>query len=471
MADCKLADFDILIQGDSSPYTVIAFYHGANDSGTFAADIRDPEWHKAYQTLALSMSIPDADAVTEIGTRLWNALMHGKVRDLWIAARSDVEHRHVEGLRLRLDLQSPHAAALPWESLYDPDRNVVFAAHPDFALVRVASIYSHVGPWHRPQVQLPLRVLIAAPDDPSEVINSQREIAEIRQIMGMLGPQYVQVEEITGAFSITELRAKLAQTKPTILHFIGHGDPNGLWFWPRGRHSLTSAQSLRSVMERSPSVKLVFLNSCLVGRPARPRPFSGVAEQLMQAGVPAVIAMQYMIRDDVAIDFAHFLYEELLGGSCPGIIDVAMSAARSGLYAANPGDFSFGTPVLWLNRNNGSIFSLDLDASEESKGAGQQLPKQTKPPTLDIQEEGEWIDNMVANTNLEHLTGELALLRSKWMNYVDELRSLLLQLTALAKQPDGPVYEEKVADYRRYKAALLRTKRLIEDANNSSNKV
>jgi hypothetical protein len=465
MVGCTLADFDILIRGERAPYALTASYGGYNANGEFSPNILDPEWHQAYHTLAQSMSFADADAIMAIGGRLWAALMQGTVRDLWIAARADVEQGRVDGLRLRLDLQPPHVSALPWESLYDPDRSIIFAAHPHFALVRVASLYRHVGPYRRPQVQLPLRVLVAAPDDPGDIIDSQREIAEIRQIMANLGPKYVQVEELTGPFSITDLRNKLARVKPTILHFIGHGDPNGLWLWQRGRPTLAPAQSLRSVMERSPSVKLAFLNSCLAGRPARPRSFAGVAEQMMQGGVPSIIAMQYMIRDDVAIDFAHFLYEELLGGSCPGIIDLAMSAARSGLYAANPGDFSFGTPVLWLNRDGGCIFALDLDADEKGKHAPQVLPLPPKAPTLDLQEESEWIDTMVANTDISHLTGELAFLRSKWINYVEELRSLLLQLSALAQQPESPVYEEKVADYRRFKAALLRVKRLIEDAN------
>ena len=72
---------------------------------------------------------------------------------------------------------------------------------------------------------------------------------------------------------------------------------------------------------------------------------------------------------------------------------------------------------------------------------------------------------MVATTDVDHLTGELAFLRSKWTNYVGELRSLLYQLTALADVTDSPIYAEKATDYRRYKAALLRVKRLIEDAN------
>lgn len=468
MQGCTLANFDILIKGERSPYEVTAMYDGYSANGTFAPDILATEWHQAYHTLLQTMTFADNDAIMAIGGRLWASLMQSNVRDLWIAARADVEQERVEGLRLRLDLQSPHVSALPWESLYDTDRNIPFAVHPNFALVRVASLYRHVGPQRRTQVQLPLRILVAAPHDPSGIINSQREITEIRQIMAGLGTKYVEVEELTGQFSITDLRNKIAKCKPTILHFIGHGDPNGLFLWQRGRQTLTSAQSLRSVMERSPSVKMVFLNSCLAGRPARPRPFAGVAEQMMQAGIGAIIAMQYEIRDDVAIDFAHFLYEELLGGACPGIIDLAMNAARSGLYAANPGDFSFGTPILWLNRNGGCVFTLNLDAGEESSSAQGEASKPPTPPALDVQEESEWIDMMVANTKLDHLTGELAFLRSKFLNYVDELRSLLLQLSALAAQPDNPVYEDKVADYRRYKAALLRVKRLIEDVTRNA---
>ena len=467
MPECKLANFDILIQGESAPYSVLALYNGSSERGSFAPDILASEWQQAYRALAQSMNTPDADAIMAIGSRLWAALMHGHVRDLWIAARNDLEQERVEGLRLRLDLQPPLVAALPWESLYEEERSVIFATHPQFALVRAASIYRHVGPRHRHQVQLPLRMLIVAPDDPSETIDSQREIAELHRIMDNFGPETIQVEELTGPFQIMDLRAKLAKIKPTILHFIGHGDPRGLEFWPRGRQSLISPQSLRSILERSPSTKLVFLNACLAGRSAHPRPFTSVAEQSLQAGVPAIIAMQHLIRDDVAIDFAHFLYEELLGGTCPGIIDLAMNAARSALYSTNPGDFSFGTPVLWLNRDQGSIFSLDKPA-EGSKGVVEEIPAPPKLPTLNLQEESEWLDEMVASTDVENLPGELAFLRSKWTNYVEELRSLLLQLVALSPQPDSLVFEEKVNDYRRYKAALLRVKRLIEDTRRSS---
>ena len=82
-----------------------------------------------------------------------------------------------------------------------------------------------------------------------------------------------------------------------------------------------------------------------------------------------------------------------------------------------------------------------------------------------MDEESAWIDEMVASTDIEQLRGEYAFLRSRWINYVNELRSLLLQLVALASQAESAVYVEKVAEYRRFKAALLRVKRLIEEAN------
>jgi hypothetical protein len=465
-----LADFDILIKGERAPYSITARYGSSTANGDFAPSMHDAYWHQAYHTLAQSMLTPDADTVMAVGSRLWNALMQGPVRDLWIAARADIEQQRVGGLRLRLDLQPPSVAALPWESLYDPDRNVILAAHPHYALVRVATIYQHVLPWRPVQVSLPITVLIAAPDDPSGAINSEREIAELCRIMGSLGPAYVQVETLTGRFAITELRNKLATVKPTILHFIGHGEPTGLWLWQRGRATLTAAQSLRAVMERSPSVKLVFLNSCLAARPAGPHPFAGVASQMLQAGVPAIIAMQYTIRDDAAIDFAHYLYEELIGGSCSGVIDLAMSAARSGLYAANPGDFSFGAPVLWLNSTDGCIFSFNappVEGEKENEGISRPAPL-PQLPALDLIAENEWLEATVVATDVDHLPANLYFLRSQWLDLVKEARDLLCQLEALVKQPASAAYANKVMEYERCKLKVKRMKRLIDNANQKS---
>ena len=103
----------------------------------------------------------------------------------------------------------------------------------------------------------------------------------------------------------------------------------------------------------------MLLNACLAGQSSDRTPFTTVGPQLLQTGIPAVVAMQYKIHDEDAVEFAQYLYEELLVGPCPGHIDAAVSYARSNLYVSHPDRFSFGTPVLWLNARDGQIFHLE----------------------------------------------------------------------------------------------------------------
>ena len=138
------------------------------------------------------------------------------------------------------------------------------------------------------------------------------------------------------------------------------------------------------------------------------------------------------------------------------------------VYAVNPGDFSFGTPVLWLNSDNGTIFSFSPTPGEGETGTVESTQLSAQPPSLDMDAESQWIDTMIATIDVEHLPTDFYVLRSKWINLVNELRSLLYQLAALVEQPDHAIYVEKVTDYRRYKAMLLRVKRLIEDANHKA---
>src|SRR5690606_35848709 len=96
MANCTLPAFDIMIKGQSAPYSITARYGPYTANGDFAPSILDPTWHKAYQTLANSVITPDAEALIAVGSCLWSALMQGPVRELWIAARADIEQERVE---------------------------------------------------------------------------------------------------------------------------------------------------------------------------------------------------------------------------------------------------------------------------------------------------------------------------------------------------------------------------------------
>jgi hypothetical protein len=466
MTGCSFTDFDILIQGETPPHAVTVTYQGDHEVGTLTASMADLAWRAAHETLNHSLTLADGAGIEKVGVQLWHALFQGRIRDLWVMARTDWQRGHVEGIRLRLDIQPVPVAALPWEALVEPDAKIVFAAHPDFTLVRVATLAGRLGPKRHQRVVPPVRILIAAPEDPYGQIDADAEIKGIYDALGDRSERIVQIDHCRGQLSVTQLSDLLLKFKPTILHFIGHGKPDGLLMWQRDRPWIVAASSLGAMMARARSVKLAFLNACLAAQPAGPHPFTGVASQMFQAGLPAVIAMQYRIHDSAAIDFAHFLYDELICGPCPGLVDIAVNRARNSLYIGNSGDFSFGTPLLWLNSPDGRIFNVIAEA--EKTGIEEAVIPAQPEVLLDLVEEQAWLDAIVATTQVELLPPGYAFLGTKWHNLVDELRRLLVQIEVLAQAPDLTQYGEKVADYRRFKASLLRIKRLIEEAATST---
>jgi hypothetical protein len=466
MGACEVVDFELTIQGKQAPYRTSARYRHAAAEGEFAHDSAQAAWRNLLRSLSRSIYTPDAAAIVAAGGLLYQGLMCDQVRDLWIRARSDLEQMQVAGVRLRLAIHPQAVALLPWEALYDPDRNVAFAANTHTPLVRSEPRYRFVGPARNLRVTLPLKVLIAAPELPDHELASEQEIAGVTEALAAIGPAggagagALAVDVLRGRFGVTELRRRLQTVQADVLHFIGHGAPDGLWMWQRNQPAMVSAAALRATLDRVRSVKLALLNSCLAGRGTGATGFGGVAAQLLQAGLPAVIAMQLEIRDDAAVDFAHFLYEELVAGPCPGAIDLAVAAARSSLYALAPGDFSYGTPVLWLNGTDGRIFALGDRGSEFVAGVDGVVSN--AGPALET--EAAWLAQVALN-DLTRLPSEVAFLRSKRLHLLEELHDLLQQMAALPIGCD--MYAGKMMAYRRYKAALLRVERLIDEASGS----
>jgi len=99
----------------------------------------------------------------------------------------------------------------------------------------------------------------------------------------------------------------------------------------------------------------VVLNCCYGGREASTPTLSGVGPFLLRAGIPAVVAMQYAIRDVVASHFSETFYTELLTGERPGRIDLALARARKRLCIDHAG-LAFATPVLYLAEDRASLF-------------------------------------------------------------------------------------------------------------------
>ena len=116
------------------------------------------------------------------------------------------------------------------------------------------------------------------------------------------------------------------------------------------------SQYLGMLLHDHESLRVAILNAC---EGARTSPHSirspASAQTLVQQGIPAVIAMQFEIADDVASTFAHEFYGALADGYP---IDAALTEARKAIFAAGR-DVEWGTPVLYLRAPDGRIFDIE----------------------------------------------------------------------------------------------------------------
>lgn len=453
MTRCNFIDFDITLSGDAAPYAVAARYRRQSAQGAFACDINQGDWPNLAGRIERTMFAPDAKLLTDAGSRLFTALMRDDVRDLWIAARSDLDQQRIDGLRIRLALHPPSVAALPWETLYDPDRRQAIAANGRTLLVRVEESQRLVQPPRPLRIAWPLTILVAAPDDASGQINAAAEIQAVKRMLEGFGPDRIRVTTLTGRFSVLDLRQELDALKPDILHLITHGGPGGLELWQRGRSVMTPSASLQTILEHASSVKLAFLNACLAGVSTGHSPLQSVAGRLLQAGLPAVIAMQAEIRDDAAIHFARSLYEELTAGACPGAIDAAVALARSSLYALNPGDFSYATPVLWLNAGDGLIFTTAGDPGTPVRAE----------ENVAINAERRWLVQVAQDVDTSRLPPDLRFVARDWERTLSDLHGLLDQLRYVQLHGSAGAYQDKARQYQTRKAALLRLQSYIDE--------
>ena len=82
-------------------------------------------------------------------------------------------------------------------------------------------------------------------------------------------------------------------------------------------------------------VRLVVLNACEAAGRDPVTAWSGVASTLAQQGIPAVVGMQYTIRDGSAIAFSRRFYHALANGDS---IDTAVSEGRLGVLGRGGGE-------------------------------------------------------------------------------------------------------------------------------------
>jgi CHAT domain-containing protein/tetratricopeptide (TPR) repeat protein len=266
-----------------------------------------------------------------LGRTLFAALFPAQIDRLWTRAQDILSSDTI--LRLRLDVRDPELAALPWELVIQDEFPMVLS--PRRPITRCP--YSFAAKATR--LDSVDRVLVVAPSPAgASALRIESEVAAL----GAGLPSGARVDVLRPG-TLSSLRKTIAQGYD-VLHFIGHGSfQDDVGHLSMEDKPIGGAEFGSLLIESS--IRLAVLNSCETGISSPIDPLLGVADAVLAAGVPGVVAMQGVVSDDAGVIFARALYEGL-GDRQP--LDVSVQEARRVLFqerGENRADW--GLPVLF----------------------------------------------------------------------------------------------------------------------------
>ncbi|MDZ7369365.1 MAG: CHAT domain-containing protein [candidate division KSB1 bacterium] len=324
------------------------------------------------------LNSPEMEAAKVFGRRLFDSVFGSEVFGCLRSSLDQTEAKGSAGLRLRLRLNAPELADLPWEYLYNSALNRFLVLTVETPLVRYLELPERIRPL---AVQPPLKILVmlSSPTDHAR-LDVEEEWTKLQNALGDLQKRKLVSLERLDEATLLALQRRLRQSPYHIFHFIGHGgyDESArdgvLLLEDETRHSRkVSGQFLGTILHNHRPLRLAVLNACEGARASRTDPFTGTAQSLVQQGLPAVIAMQFEITDAAAITLSHEFYTALADGYP---VDAALVEARTAIFAAG-NDVEWGTPVLYMRAPDGKIFDI---ARAQQPPPIRETPKPKAPP-------------------------------------------------------------------------------------------
>jgi len=248
-------------------------------------------------------------------------------------------------------------ALLPWEFLYRPDA----PGSPGYFLGTetnlVLSRYMSPGERGRPTMRATedkLRIILWLTLPATQDYQEDRDacLQTLATLKAQLGPLATIPEPVDG-WRPDEV-VELLGTKADIVHVVGiyrYHEKQFKIMLPDGTY--LPSQNLVDSLVRSQTNRpeLVVLHLCDWPQSDATENFERLAPRLVDAGVPAVLAMQYPMQPGDANDFLTTFYEELVESNDVG---KAVQAARA--RSLRQGEQRrFGAPVLYLQSAEGSL--------------------------------------------------------------------------------------------------------------------
>jgi tetratricopeptide (TPR) repeat protein len=430
-------DFDLRLRADGNGFMV-----SASSRSSVASEPLEIDLSRSWGLEELEKCGPDE--IRQRGADLFDALIRGRIRDLYQRARGRNGGDSAAGLRIRIqfdprDKRLRPLIRLPWEIVFDRTADVgnLLAFDRRRPVVRVIdSIEQAPDPASGPVD----RVLLALsnPTD-SEWLDVDREAAEVKAALAGVGLSPLVLVKATRS----SLFETISDFEPQVVHLMGHGmfdemagEGALLLDDEFGLEDCLLASSLAASFVGKPMPRLVILSACLTAHSGRGHdrgPFASMAVALAAAGLPAVIAMQSEVFDRNAIQFTSRLYRRLVRGDP---IEAAVAEARSAIGVGRLGALDWAAPVLFVRApGRAPLIGLNRPSPEEPKSEG------PNPPTADVSVPANWPDAIEQALREQQYSAARQMVQALPIEKMaardlDILRELLLRMfVSLSKTP------------------------------------
>jgi hypothetical protein len=300
------------------------------------------------------------DELKTIGKRLAEVLLAGRVRQLYQSAGDG------NSVQLSLCAGDPGLKAIPWEFLVWPDFEM--APHSKRSICRlVEGTTGKTLPTLKLDAGIRIMLVVSQPTDQPAVewIETKTSLdAQIAAYMPEIGAERMKFQ-LCEASSGTAVRKEVQEFDPHIVHFIGHGQPGGLVFTKHQAKTsnLLAADAVSNVLV-SKSTRLLILSACDTGNVGSDiAPLIPLAEQVVRAGAPAVVANQMPISLRSIHTFCGALYGELLrDGNIDWAVNVGRIAMGVAFDNAQIAAVEWGVPVLYRRPGCSQLFARGANA-------------------------------------------------------------------------------------------------------------
>lgn len=289
-----------------------------------------------------------------VGARLFDALFQGDILRLYVHLREQLQPAG-ERLRVRLEIDPPIAARLPWECLYDTREGSFLGSRQETTLVRY--LESATAP-KAVAIRLPLRIVLAAecPESHSTA-RVVREASAVREALraleaeGLITVQCVGTaldgEPLTQEALVERLRRDV-----DVLHLIADtrwvsGEATVELMEEGGKAASVSAGSLASALEAT-SPRLVVLSGGSAAGAVGP----ALAERLL-LHTPALLSHRGNTPEDLLERFVSMFYRSLAAMMS---VDGALTRARGEVALHFPVEIGWLAPALFLAQRDARLF-------------------------------------------------------------------------------------------------------------------